>query len=99
MVESLEITKDKPIAITVLRNGERKTFTIQPKLEDRRYRIGVGSLQTKVITLPFAEAFKLSLHENRKNGLLILELVKKDGRAQNVSALDRRTDSDWPGRR
>lgn len=77
MVESLEITKDKPIAITVLRNGERKTFTVQPKLEDKRYRIGVGSLQTKVITLPFAEAFQLSLRENRKNALLILELVKK----------------------
>ena len=77
MVESLEITKDRPIVITVLRNGERKTFTVQPKLEDKRYRIGVGSLQTKVITLPFGEAFKLSLRENRKNALLILELVKK----------------------
>ncbi len=30
MVESLEVTKDKPIQITVLRNGEQKTFTVQP---------------------------------------------------------------------
>jgi regulator of sigma E protease len=77
MVESLEVTKDKPIAITVLRAGQQKTFTVQPKLSDKRYRIGIGSMQTKVKTLPFADAFSLSLHENRQNALLILELVKK----------------------
>jgi regulator of sigma E protease len=77
MVESLKITKDKPIAITVLRAGEQKTFTVQPVLTDKYYRIGIGSLQTKVKTLPFAAALSLSLHENRQNALLILELVKK----------------------
>jgi len=46
-------------------------------LSDKWYRIGIGSMQMKVKTLPFAEAMKLSLHENRQNGLLILELVKK----------------------
>jgi regulator of sigma E protease len=34
-------------------------------------------MQMKVKTLPFAEALDLSLHENRQNALLILELVKK----------------------
>ncbi len=77
MVESLEVSKDKPIQITVLRNGQEKTFTVQPVLSDKRYRIGIGSMQTKVKTLPFAEALDLSLHENRQNALLILELVKK----------------------
>jgi regulator of sigma E protease len=77
MVESLKITKDKPIAITVLRTGQQKTFTVQPVLSDKWYRIGIGSMQMKVKTLPFAEAMKLSLHENRQNALLILELVKK----------------------
>src|SRR5579864_3485283 len=77
MVESLKITKDKPIAITVLRSGQQKTFTVQPVLSDKWYRIGIGSMQMKVKTLPFAEAMKLSLHENRQNALLILELVKK----------------------
>ena len=43
----------------------------------KRYRIGIGSTQMKVKTLPFAEALSLSLHENRQNALLILELVKK----------------------
>jgi regulator of sigma E protease len=77
MVESLKITKDKPIAITVLRDGQQKTVTVQPVLSDKWYRIGIGSMQMKVKTLPFAEAMQLSLHENRQNALLILELVKK----------------------
>jgi len=77
MVESLKITKDKPIAITVLRAGQEKTFTVQPVLSDKWYRIGIGSMQMKTKTLPFAEAMQLSLHENRQNASLILELVKK----------------------
>jgi regulator of sigma E protease len=77
MVESLKITKDKPIAITVLRSGQQQTFTVQPVLSDKWYRIGIGSMQMKVKTLPFADAMQLSLHENRQNALLILELVKK----------------------
>jgi regulator of sigma E protease len=77
MVESLEVTKDKPVVLSVLRNGQQQTFTVQPVPSDKRYRIGIGSLQTKVKTLPFAQALELSLHENRENALLILELVKK----------------------
>jgi regulator of sigma E protease len=77
MVEQLKETKDKPIQISVLRNGQPKTFTVQPVLSDKWYRIGIGSMQMKVKTLPFGEALKLSLHENRQSGLLILELVKK----------------------
>jgi regulator of sigma E protease len=77
MVESLKVTKDKPITITVQRGGEQKTFTVQPVLSDKTYRIGIGSMEMKVKTLPFAEALNLSLHENRQNALLILELVKK----------------------
>ena len=77
MVERLEVTKDKPIELTVLRNGQQKTFTVQPILSEKRYRIGIGSMRTKVKTLPFAAAFDLSLRENRQNALLILELVKK----------------------
>jgi regulator of sigma E protease len=78
MVETLEVTKDKPIAITVLRDGQQETFTVKPELAtDKRYRIGIGSMVMKVKTLPFDAAFSKSLHENRQNGLLILELVKK----------------------
>jgi regulator of sigma E protease len=77
MVESLEVSKDKPITLTVLRDGQEQSFTIQPVLSEKRYRIGIGTMQMKVKTLPFAEAFNLSLHENRQNAMLILELVKK----------------------
>ena len=77
MIESLAVTKDKPINLTVLRNGEKKTFTLQPILLEKRYRVGIGTEQMKVKTLPFAAAFSKSLVENRQNALLILELVKK----------------------
>jgi regulator of sigma E protease len=77
MVEILEVTKDKPITLTVLRSGQQKTFTVQPVLFEKRYRIGIESMPTKVKTLPFAQALELSLHENRQDSLLILELVKK----------------------
>ncbi|MGH9494311.1 MAG: site-2 protease family protein [Candidatus Sulfotelmatobacter sp.] len=79
MVDQLEATKNKPITLTVMRGNEEKTFTVQPIIapNEKRYRIGVSSIQTNVKTLPFAEALSLSLHENQQNALLILELVKK----------------------
>ncbi|HUA15721.1 MAG TPA: RIP metalloprotease RseP [Verrucomicrobiae bacterium] len=77
MVQTLEVTKDKPIALTVIREGQQKTFTVQPVLLEKRYRIGIESMPMKVKTLPFAQAFSLSLHENQQNALLILELIKK----------------------
>jgi regulator of sigma E protease len=77
MIESLEATKDKPITLTVLRDGQQKTFSLQPVLSEKHYRIGISTLQLKVKTLPFAAAVEKSLDENRKNALLILRLVKK----------------------
>jgi regulator of sigma E protease len=77
MIESLKATKDQPITLAVLRDGQQKVFTVQPVLYDKSYRIGIGTMQMKVKNLPLAEAAKLSLHENRQNALLILELVKK----------------------
>jgi regulator of sigma E protease len=77
MIEALKVSKDNPITLTVLRDGQQKTFTVQPVLYEKSYRIGIGSMQTKVKTLPFGAALQLSLHENRQNALLILELVKK----------------------
>ena len=58
-------------------DGQQKTFTLQPVLLEKRYRIGIGTMQMKVKTLPFAAAFSLSLEENKQNALLILKLVKK----------------------
>jgi len=77
MIESLKVTKDQPITLTVLRDGQEKSFTVQPVYYEKSYRIGIGSMEMKVKTLPFAQAMRLSLHDNRQNALLILELVKK----------------------
>jgi regulator of sigma E protease len=83
MIETLKRTKDKPIEITVLRDGQQKTFTLRPVLADvpgqqeKRYRVGLGSLQMKVSALPLAAAFHKSIEQNKEGSLLILELVQK----------------------
>jgi len=83
MIETLKRTQGKPIEITVRRNGQQKTFTMQPILADvpgqqeKRYRVGLGSLPMKVSTLPLAAAFRKSIEQNKEGSLLILELVQK----------------------
>jgi regulator of sigma E protease len=77
MVESLRLTKDKPITLVVRRGSELKNFTVQPVLNEKSYRIGVGSFPSKVTTLPFGEALRLSVARNQRASLMILELVKK----------------------
>ncbi len=81
MIESLKRTQDKPIQITVRRNGQLLDFTVQPVLSDvrgdQRYRVGIGSAPMKVSSLPFAAAFRRSVEQNKQGSLLILELVQK----------------------
>jgi len=83
MVDELRHTKDKPIVLTVRRDGKNLDFTLQPVLADvlngkeKRYRIGISSIPMKVTTLPLGEAFHRSIEQNKKASLLILELVRK----------------------
>jgi regulator of sigma E protease len=83
MIEDLKASKDKPVDLTVRRDGKELTFHVQPVLADveglkeKRYRIGIQSAPTKIGSLPFAEAFHKSLEQNKSTSLLILELVKK----------------------
>lgn len=83
MIEYLKVTKDKPIDITVRRDGKEMTFHVQPVLTDveglkeKRYRVGIQNYPTKIGSLPFAAAFQKSVEENKKTSLLILELVQK----------------------
>jgi regulator of sigma E protease len=84
MIDRLQQTKDKPVDLTVLRGSEALSFHLTPVLsstEDpklKRYRLGfLNKRDTKVVTLPFAQALNLSLQENKKYSLLILELAKK----------------------
>jgi regulator of sigma E protease len=84
MIESLQESKDAPVQLTVLRAGQTLNFTVRPVLAstgasgEKRYRIGFqNSTDMKVITLPFSEAFQRSIDRNRKDSLLLVELVGK----------------------
>ena len=83
LVQLLTRTKDQPLELVVLRNGQKQTFTIKPALDTKnagqepRYRIGIASVLTKVVKLNFADAFKRSLSDNKKSSFLILELLQK----------------------
>jgi regulator of sigma E protease len=88
MIDSLRQTKEKSVTLLVLRDGKQMSFTVQPKLGDddgtqeKRYRIGFGSLPTKIGKLSFAQAVSRSVDENKKTSLMILELVQKLVRGQ-----------------
>jgi regulator of sigma E protease len=89
MIAGLQETKDKPVEVTVLRDGHTLTFHVQPvlaKTEDpneKRYRLGFKpSAEMKATRLPFGAALQKSLGENKKDSLLILELVQKMARGK-----------------
>jgi regulator of sigma E protease len=83
LIQMLNHTKDQPLQLVVLRNGQKLTFTVKPMLDPgapgqgAAYRIGVASVPTKTVQLNFADALKQSLSENKKNSFLILELLQK----------------------
>jgi len=84
MIERLQQTKDKPVDLTLIRRGQNLSFRMTPVLsktedpKEQRYRLGfLNKSETKVTTLPFSQAFSLSLEQNKKYSLLILELAKK----------------------
>jgi regulator of sigma E protease len=84
MIEGLQQTKDKPVDVTVLREGQKLDFQVQPVLasteepNEKRYRIGfVPTAEMKITRLPFGAALNQSLAETKKDSLLILELVQK----------------------
>jgi len=84
MIDHLQQTKDTPVDLTVVRGSQTLNFYLTPVLgktedpKEQRYRLGfVAKSETKVTKLPFPEALRLSLRENKKYSLLILELAKK----------------------
>ena len=76
-------SKGQPVQVTVLRNGEQVNLTLTPrKVTDETtgeqvYRLGVRSEPETVEHLPFARAVAKSFEENKRNSLLILDLVKR----------------------
>jgi regulator of sigma E protease len=84
MIERLQEIKNNPADLTVLRDNATLNFHLQALLsqtedpKEQRYRLGFANKgETKVTRLPFTQAISLSLEENRRDSLMILELAKK----------------------
>jgi regulator of sigma E protease len=83
LIQLLNRTKDQPLQLVILRNGQKLTVTVKPALspgggaQGPAYRIGVASLPTKVIELSFSDALQRSLSDNKRSSFLILELLQK----------------------
>jgi len=84
MIESLQDSKDQPVDLSVDRAGQTLQFHLQPVFastedpKERRWRLGFQSKEvTQVSQLPFSQALALSLEQNRKNSLLLVELAKR----------------------
>lgn len=75
----LQKTKDKPVEITYLRGGVEHKAQLTPVLDTQQneYRIGFASYPQHVDKLGFAAAVNKSIESNKRNSLLILDLVKK----------------------
>lgn len=83
LIQMLSHTKDQPLDLVVLRNGEKMSFTLKPVLDpggagqEPAYRIGIASRPTKIVKLNFSQALQRSLSDNKKSSFLILELLQK----------------------
>ena len=82
IIHYLQDNKDKPVDVTVGRNGQELHFTMTPvKTEEggqSGYRLGFGIAgPMRVEQLPFAKAFQMSLQENKRFSVLMIDLLHK----------------------
>ena len=83
LIQMLSRTKNQPLNLVVLRDGQKLNFTVTPTLapagatQEPAYRIGIASVPTKVVKLNFSQALGRSLSDNKKSSFLILELLQK----------------------
>jgi regulator of sigma E protease len=83
MVTLLQKSKEQPIEVEVLRNGQPMKFSVKPELapveglSEARYRVGIRSEPMAVSRLGFGAAVNKSLDVNKRSSLLILELLQK----------------------
>ena len=94
LLRHLQETKDQPVTLTLLRDGQQQKLTVTPvyKPDAKEYRIGFASDPQHVEKLGFAAAFAKSVEQNKRYSFLILELVQEDGRAQGLHQADGRPD-------
>jgi regulator of sigma E protease len=74
--------KDNPLKLDIRRNGQHLALTMVPALTrlpngQSVYRIGFGSSPVEEDKLPLGQAVVQSIETNKRNSLLILELVQK----------------------
>ena len=83
MIRILQENKDKPIKLSVLRDGKPLDLTVTPKLVKgenggaEAYRIGIHSNPTHVDKLTFSKALSRSIEQNEKYSMLVFDLVGK----------------------
>jgi regulator of sigma E protease len=84
LIDNLQLAKDNPTEIKVLREGREIALTVKPEMGDvgvgvkPRYRIGITPEQMMhVDKLPFTAALDRAYGECRTNSILIIELVGK----------------------
>ena len=83
MLKALQDAKGQPVLLSVLRNGQPMSISVQPKLIQTEghpqpiYRIGMASNPQKVKALPIGTAFQKSLEYARTNSFLLLDLIGK----------------------
>ena len=78
IIQYLQKNEDKPVEVTVKRDGQQLTFKATPVLTQDRYRLGLqlGS-PMQIDKLPFTQALNRSIEQNKKYSLLIVDLVRK----------------------
>jgi regulator of sigma E protease len=82
IIHYLQSNGDKPVDVTVERGGKELHFTMTAAKKEENgqtgYRLGFGIAgYVKVEKLPFDKALSMSLQENKRYSLLIVELVRK----------------------
>jgi len=82
IIHYLQSNGDKPVDVTVERNGKELHFTMTAAKKEENgqtgYRLGFGIAgYVKVEKLPFDKALSMSLQENKRYSLLIVDLVHK----------------------
>jgi regulator of sigma E protease len=82
IIPYLQQNGTKPVDLTISRDGQQLHFNMTPVLQEegaqKSYRLGFGIAgATRPDKLGFPKAFSLSLQENKRYSLLIVELVKK----------------------
>jgi regulator of sigma E protease len=82
IIHYLQANGEKPVDVSVGRDGKEVHYTMSPMKVDESgqvgYRLGFGIAgPMKVEKLPFSKAFSVSLQENKRYSMLIVELVRK----------------------